>query len=326
MIKASEITKQFDKRGIAGVHKMSLNLDQGQVMAIMGPNGSGKSTLLNLLSGRVQPESGDISIDGAISSFPINETLENMNVQKFLIRSITLDIDEEKKIQLSRDLADTFEFTFQLRQNINELSSGQKQKVLLSKELINRPALLLMDEPFAHLDPFTRKDILSGLFQYIRYQGITVLWVTHDLEEAFQFSDQIGLMNFGKFEQRGTPEELVRTPRNLFVAQFMGYRNFFSIKYENGSWQTPWGPRQMAQLAKSDGILIVPDHAWELQSQDGLEVNIETRHPAKQTMEYRLKSSEKVIFLTQGSQLKLLEMGSKIKLSPKWEECFHIAL
>lgn len=326
MIKASELTKQFDKRGIAGVHKISLNLDQGQVMAIMGPNGSGKSTLLNLLSGRALAESGEISIDGAISSFPTEENLENINVQKFLIRSITLDIDEEKKIQLSRDLADTFEFTFQLRQNLNELSSGQKQKVLLSKELINRPALLLMDEPFAHLDPFTRKDILSGLFQYIRYQGITVLWVTHDLEEAFQFSDQIGLMNFGKFEQRGTPEELVRTPRNLFVAQFMGYRNFFSIKFENGSWQTPWGPRQMTELAKPDGILIVPDHAWEFHSQDGLEVKIETRHPAKQTIEYRLQSAEKVIFLTQGSQLKLLEMGSKIKLTPKWEECFHIDL
>lgn len=326
MIKALELSKQFDKRGIAGVHKISLNLNQGQVMAIMGPNGSGKSTLLNLLSGKVSAESGEVSVNGAISSFPTEEDLENINVQKFLIRSITLDVDEEKKIQLSRDLADTFEFTFQLRQNLKELSSGQRQKVLLSKELINRPSLLLMDEPFAHLDPFTRKDILSGLFQYIRHQGITVLWVTHDLEEAFQFSDQIGLMNFGKFEQRGTPEELVRTPRNLFVAQFMGYRNFFSIKFENGLWQTLWGAKQMAELAKSDGLLIVPDHAWNFQSQDGLEVTIEARHPAKQTMEYRLKSAEKVIFLTQGSQLKLLEIGSKIQLTPKWEECFHIDL
>lgn len=316
MIKVSELTRQFDKRGIAGVHHLSFTLEQGQVMAIMGPNGSGKTTLMNLLAGKVKADSGEIAIDGEISTFPVDETFENINVQKFLIRSVTLDIEEEKKLQLTRDLADTFEFTFQLRQNLNELSSGQKQKVLLAKELINRPALLLMDEPFAHLDPFTRKDILSGLFQYIRHQGMTVLWVTHDLEEAFQFSDQMALMNFGKFEQRGSPENLARTPRNLFVAQFMGYRNFFTHQFVKNCWQSP---------SETEGFLVVPDHAWTLDN-SGTPFKIVARHPGRQTIEYKLQSEEKVIYLIKGSQLPLLEVGATIRLNPIWEECFAIPL
>ena len=169
MIKVTHLTKQFDKRGIAGVHDLSFELNNGEVMAIMGPNGGGKSTLLNLLSQKLASESGEIMVDKTICLFPGSDAPLEMNVLKFLTSSVTLDIEEEKKIQLARDLADTFEFTFQLRQNLSELSSGQKQKILLARELINRPGLLLMDEPFTHLDPFTRKDILRGLFEYIRH-------------------------------------------------------------------------------------------------------------------------------------------------------------
>ena len=306
MISVKNLSRVFDSRGIAGVHGVSFELSKGQVMAIMGPNGSGKSTLLKLLQGTEKPLEGDLRIDGEISFFPAADELSHLNVQKFLVRSVHLEIEEEKKIQLSRDLADTFEFTFQLRQNLQELSSGQRQKVLLAKELINRPGLLLMDEPFAHLDPLTRREILQNLFSYIKNQGTTVLWVTHDLEEAFQFSDKIGLLNFGKFEQQGSPEELVRTPRNLFVAQFMGYRNFFSEP-------------------NSNELLVVPDHAWE-EDADGISCRIEARHPIRQQLEYRLNHEGKVLFLTQGSQVPMREVGSFIKLRPVRQECFHIPL
>lgn len=316
MIKVNNLTKKYDHRGIAGIHQLSFEVPTGQILAIMGPNGSGKTTLMNLLAGKISADSGTVTINGYTSLFAAQEIVSETNVQKYLIRSITLDIDEEKKIQLARDLADTFEFTFQLRQNLNQLSSGQKQKVLLARELINRPAVLLMDEPFAHLDPFTRKDILTGLFQYIRHQGTTVLWVTHDLEEAFQFADQMALMNFGKFEQMGTPEILARSPRNLFVAQFMGYRNFFSPQTVQEHW--PEYPNQ-------DGFLIVPDHAWKSDKQ-GISFTVEARHPGRQTMEYKLRSQEKLIYLIKGSQFALLEIGSTIHLSPIWEECFTIPL
>src|SRR5690606_23364844 len=238
--KICDVNKLFDQRAIAGLHRISFEIKSGEVFALMGPNGSGKTTLINIISGTTQADSGTVTIEGELRLFEQRE-VSDQNVQKFLIASNTLDIDEDKKLQLARDFADIFEFTFQLRQNLSELSAGQRQKVMLASELINSPSLLLLDEPFTHLDPHTRKDILSALFEYIRRQGISVLWVTHDLEEATLFADRIGLLNFGKMEQVGKPIDLVRTPRSLFTAKFLGYENFISVTSKDGKWSTPWG-------------------------------------------------------------------------------------
>lgn len=324
MIRVKDLSKQFDSRGIAGLHALNFTLNKGIVMGIMGPNGSGKTTLLKILSGQLKSDRGNFETDGSVSLFPTHDTLTDMNVQKFLISKVTLDIDDEKKIQLARDLADTFEFTFQLRQKLSELSSGQKQKVLLAAELINRPALLLMDEPFTHLDPFTRRDILNGLFQFIRQQGITVLWVTHELEEAFKYSDILGVMNFGRLEQLANPLTLLRTPRNLFVAQFMGYQNFIPVKFENDSSVTPWGTWKNSLPGANEGIMVIPDHAWKLG--EGLETKIEESFATRQGIEYRLNMDNRVMVLKTSPHAEILELNRKIKLSPLWDECFLIPL
>lgn len=325
MIRAENLFLKFDKRGIAGIHQLSFTLDKGEILGIMGPNGSGKSTLLKILSEQIKADGGTFSTDGAVTFFPKNENLPSMNVQKFLVNSVTLEIDDEKKIQLARDLADTFEFTFQLRQNLDELSSGQMQKILLSKELINRPALLLMDEPFTHLDPFTRKDILKGLFQYIKDQNLTVIWVTHDLDEALKFSDRIALMNFGKFEQFSTPDMLMKSPKNLFVAKFMGYRNFFSTKKSDNGWSTAWGMMNLPELDKTDGILVVPDHSWE-ESKTGLPFVVRSIHPVKQGFEIILEHENRLIHWYRGPNAPVLNVNTQVSLSPMVKECLHIAL
>ncbi|WP_408099005.1 ATP-binding cassette domain-containing protein [Peredibacter sp. HCB2-198] len=321
MIRVNNLSKQFDSRGIAGLHALNFTLNKGIVMGIMGPNGSGKTTLLKILSGQLNSDQGNFETDGSVSLFPTHEILTDMNVQKFLISKITLDIDDEKKIQLARDLADTFEFTFQLRQNLFQLSSGQKQKILLAAELINRPALLLMDEPFTHLDPFTRRDILNGLFQFIRQQGITVLWVTHELEEALKYSDIVGLMNFGRLEQLGTPLSLLRTPRNLFVAQFMGYQNFIPVKFEQGASETPWGKWNMSLPNATEGIMVIPDSAWKLG--EGLDAQIEESYGTRQGIEHKLRLDGRLIIL---KTMPTAEVQQKVKIMPIWDECFLIPL
>jgi ABC-type Fe3+/spermidine/putrescine transport system ATPase subunit len=324
MIEIKDITKVFDKRGIAGLHGVSFSLTEGKILSVIGPNGSGKTTLLKILSGEVHKDSGSLKIDGNVCLFPKNEELPSKNVQKFLIESITLDIDEEKKIQLARDLADTFEFTFQLRQNLNELSSGQKQKVLLSRELINRPALLLMDEPFTHLDPFTRKEILNGLFQYIRHQGITVLWVTHDLDEAFKFSDEIAVLNFGKIEQYSDPVSLVRYPRNLFVAQFIGYRNFFPVKLVEGKWTSPWGSLEAKEQTSDHAILVVPDYAWKIGQ--GPLFTILSRYGNKQGIEYECDLNGQKIYVQSSPAASVLEINAQMSFVPEKSFCLVIPL
>lgn len=325
MIEVNNLSKKYDSRGIAGLHSINFKLVAGEVMAIMGPNGGGKSTLLNILSGKLKNDSGEFTVDGNVALFPEVETPADKNVQKFLIEQVTLDIDDEKKIQLARDLADTFEFTFQLRQKLSELSSGQKQKILLAAKLINRPALFLMDEPFAHLDPFTRKDILKNLFQYIRDQKITLLWVTHDLEEAFRFSDTIGILNFGKLEQWDKPENILRSPRNLFVAQFIGYQNFLPVKKTAEGWETPWGVWKTDLLGHlNEAIMVIPDQGWI--TTEGLDAQITDLWPTRQGMEYRLSLADRQLVMLQDSQAEILEINTRVKLSPRWNSCFIIPL
>ncbi len=325
MITVTGLKKQFDARGIAGLHGISLELKKGEIVGIMGPNGSGKTTFLNLISGNLKPDTGSIAIEGEVSKFPGAIEEKNQNVQEFLIQAINLDIEDEKKIQLARDLADTFEFTFQLRQSLSDLSSGQRQKVLLAKELINRPSLLLMDEPFTHLDPFTRKEILNSLFRFIRNQEISVLWVTHDLNEAFKFSHRVGILNFGKFEQLASPEEIIRNPHNLFVAQFAGYRNFFTVKYANSSWNSLWGKLPFPKRNSEEAILVIPDAAWK-NAPTGLACTVRERHAGIQAVDYLLQIDQHLISWKRSPREDILEHGAQVKLLPQWEECFLIPL
>ena len=262
MIQISGLKKIFDQRGIAGLHRIDLSLKSGEIFSVLGPNGSGKSTLLKIIHGDVQSDHGLINSEGSIHLFKPHAPKSEMNVQKFLVDQVNADIDDEKKIQLARDLADIFEFTSQLKQYFSQLSSGQAQKVLVAAELMNRSDILLLDEPFAHLDPFTRENILISLFKFLRQQQTTVIWVTHDLFEAFRFSDKTGVMNFGKWEQRGTPAELLKNPRNLFTAQYVGYKNFLTIRYENDGWQTPWGTLERPSLPGHEALLILPSY-WD---------------------------------------------------------------
>ncbi|MFA7614478.1 MAG: ABC transporter ATP-binding protein [Candidatus Caldatribacteriota bacterium] len=317
MIKLQDINKLFDQRAIAGLHHISFQIKSGEVFALMGPNGSGKTTLINIISGKTKADSGIVTIDGELRLFEQRE-VEDQNVQKFLIASNKLEIDEDKKLQLARDFADIFEFTFQLRQNLSELSAGQRQKVLLASELINSPTLLLLDEPFTHLDPHTRKDILQALFEYIRRQDISVLWVTHDLEEATLFSDRIGLLNFGKLEQVGTPQEVIRKPRSLFAAKFLGYENFLSVSPQDGKWMTPWGA-----LGKTTGhspqILVIPANAFVI-SDKGLPVKVESLQMRGRMQFLKTKLADKTLYMEFSPQLNLPE--KKLKVDLLWERCF----
>jgi len=317
MIKICDVNKLFDQRAIAGLHRISFEIKSGEVFALMGPNGSGKTTLINIISGTTQADSGTVTIEGELRLFEQRE-VSDQNVQKFLIASNTLDIDEDKKLQLARDFADIFEFTFQLRQNLSELSAGQRQKVMLASELINSPTLLLLDEPFTHLDPHTRKDILNALFEYIRRQKISVLWVTHDLEEATLFSDRIGLLNFGKLEQVGSPSQIIKEPLSLFAAKFLGYENFISVSPVEGKWQTPWGLFGDTR-DESPQILVIPANAFVV-SEQGIDVKIESLHIRGRMQFLKTKWADKTLYMEFSPQVELPQ--KRFKANILWELCF----
>jgi len=324
MLELKNITKIFNSKGIAGLNNINLKLKKGEILAVMGPNGSGKTTLLNIISGKLRPDGGDMKPISSIVSFNsfIDET--DANVQLFLQSKITGVMDEEKKIQLTRDMADIFEFTFQLKQNLNQLSAGQKQKVALASVLINNPSVLLLDEPFSHLDPFTRKDILKYLFEVISRNSTTVLWVTHDIQDAMTFSDQIMLMNFGKIEQMGKPEEFVSTPKNLFIAKYFGYLNFLPFKIEQSIFNSPWGPVHLKTNLES-GYLVIPTYSWEI-TNDAPAGKLKSTTPQGHFHLLEVELQDRVFYAIHKNSWPKIQDKDSLCIRPIFDECLTIPL
>lgn len=327
MIKLNEVTKVFDSRGIAGLHALSLDVPKGHVFALMGPNGSGKTTLLNVIAGKLPIDSGRMKVNGKIHFFEKKNPEPDLNVQRFLMESvIDQEIDTDKKLQLSRDMASIFEFTFQLRQKISELSQGQLQKVLMAAELINLPEILFLDEPFIHLDPMSRKDILDSLFTYLRQRETTVVWITHEKDEALRFSDIVGLMQHGKLEQVSPPVKILQAPRNVFVAQYFGHQNFIKVSRNNGTWTTPWGDIR-SELLDSEAFLIIPPQAWKIDPASTYTGKIIQQFPQYFSWELTVEANDKEIKVSLPlSRHNQFIIGAEISLSPDLSQCFVIPL
>ena len=327
MIKLINATKIFDSRGIAGLHSISLELNKGQILALMGPNGSGKTTLLNVLTGKLALDSGKLDIKGKIHFFEKKTPEADLNVQRFLMESVQdQEIETDKKLQLSRDMASIFEFTYQLRQDIGQLSQGQLQKVLMAAELINQPDILFLDEPFIHLDPMSRKDILDSLFTFLRQKEITVIWVTHERDEALRFSDEIGLIHHGKMEQVSTPVKILLEPKNLFVAQYFGHQNFIKVSGTDGIWETLWGEVKSTLLDK-EGYLVIPPQAWRADPDSPFEGTIIKQFPQYFANEIELEVTDKYYKVSLPLEAHpRLKLGQKLKISADISLCFVIPL
>ena len=327
MIKLNQAKIVFDSRGIAGLHSINLEIPKGSIFALMGPNGSGKTTILNVLTKKIPLHSGDLEVQGKIHFFERKNPEHDLNVQRFLMESVQdQELETDKKLQLSRDMADIFEFTFQLRQNVGQLSQGQLQKVLMAAELINQPDILFLDEPFIHLDPMSRKEILSSLFTYLRQREVTVLWITHERDEALRFADKVGLLQHGKFEQVSSPVEILQAPRNLFVAQYFGHQNFLKISRENGTWTTPWGEVK-SSLKDHEGYLVVPPTAWKVDPNSTFEGVILSQYPQYFACEFEIEISDKRFKVSLPlDTYSNWEVGQKMKISPDLRHCFVIPL
>jgi ABC-type multidrug transport system ATPase subunit len=163
MIKLEAAQKIFDKRGIAGLHSLNLTFNGSKLFAIMGPSGSGKTTLLKVISKEICLDSGKISGNDQVGYLNSSTQLDpHKTMHQTLFDAITVTTDEDKKIQLVRDMSMLFEMTGKLKTLVSELSAGQYQRVLLASFLINRPTVLLLDEPFSNLDETRTHDPIEG--------------------------------------------------------------------------------------------------------------------------------------------------------------------
>lgn len=227
------LTKRFGKH--VAVDRLSLEVRRGEMLALLGPSGSGKTTTLRLLAGFESPDSGRIQVDAEdvtglapaarrfgmvfqhYALFPHLDVGENVG---FGLESQGVPAPERAR-RVAEALA-MVELSGTERRPVSALSGGQQQRIALARALAPAPRILLLDEPLSNLDPSLRERTRRELRALISRIGITTVLVTHEQEEAFDLADRIALLDGGRLQQVGTPEELYGSPATMFVAGFIG--------------------------------------------------------------------------------------------------------
>lgn len=240
-LELDDVTRSFGD--VKAVDRITLAVRQGEVFGLLGPSGCGKTTLLRLAAGFDQPTSGRILLNGRdITALPPNKRPVNTVFQNYALfphLSVADNIafglrvagrpKAEIKSEVSRMLA-LVQLEAHAEKKPSQISGGQKQRVAIARALINKPEVLLLDEPLAALDLKLRQRMLIELNKIHDEVGTTFVYVTHDQGEAMSLCNRIAVMNHGHVEQLGTPREIYTAPRTSFVASFIGDTNFISGK------------------------------------------------------------------------------------------------
>jgi ABC-type Fe3+/spermidine/putrescine transport system ATPase subunit len=242
-IEFRNITKRFDT--VTALDNINLSIQEGCFMTLLGPSGCGKTTLMRQLAGFSEPDEGEIFLNGRkvnglppykrgtplvfqeYALFPHMTVFENISYGLRLKKIPTKQVEEAVQKML-----ETFNLAGMEKRFPRQLSGGQQQRVAFARALIMGQQVLLLDEPLSNLDAKLRVDVRSELRQIQRNLGITVMYVTHDQDEALSMSDKIAVMKLGKIMQIGTPWEIYFRPANAFVADFVGTVNLLPVRIE----------------------------------------------------------------------------------------------
>jgi len=248
-VRLVDVVKAFGSDTVAVDH-VSLDVMDGEFFSLLGPSGCGKTTTLRMIGGFEEPTSGLIELQGEdVTWLPpykrnVNTVFQNYalfphltvyeNVAFGLRRKKTGSDEVKRRVAEMLSLVELKGFD---KRKPGQISGGQAQRVALARALINRPAVLLLDEPLGALDLKLRKQMQIELKRIQQEVGITFIYVTHDQEEAMTMSDRIAVMNRGRYEQLGTPEELYERPATRFVAGFLGASNLLpgTVVERNGA-------------------------------------------------------------------------------------------
>lgn len=233
------VTKRFG--ALTAVDDVSLTITKGEFFSLLGPSGCGKTTLLRMLGGFERPDSGRIYLEGKdITDLPPNQRRVHTVFQNYALFptmtiwdniAFSLKLAKKPKAEIEESVDNILEM-IQLTEHAwkypSQLSGGQKQRVAIARALVDRPQVLLLDEPLAALDLKLRQHMLIELDTIHDQVGITFMYVTHDQGEAMSLSDRIAVINRGKVEQLDVPAKIYEAPSTRFVASFIGDTNFFS--------------------------------------------------------------------------------------------------
>lgn len=233
-LEMTKLSKTFAHADVPAVDGLSLQAERGDFVAIIGPSGCGKSTTLRLVAGLETPDAGTVRVDGRdVTALPPSERDVAMVFQDFALyphlsvyENIAFPLKARRTprrevAERVRETAGLLGIEELLGRKPSQLSGGQKQRVALGRALVRKPALFLMDEPLSNLDAHLRAQMRSELARLHRETGATILYVTHDRTEVRALATKAVVMDHGRVQQVGTPDDLRRHPQNAFVAGFM---------------------------------------------------------------------------------------------------------
>ena len=236
LIRLRDVRMAYDDELV--LDNINLYINDSEFLTLLGPSGCGKTTTLRIIGGFTTPSSGDVTFDGErINDVPPHKRQINTVFQKY---ALFPHLDVYENIAFGLRIAKVGEKEIEERVNemlevvslkgfgkrkVDQLSGGQQQRVAIARALVNRPKVLLLDEPLGALDLRLRKDMQNELKRIQQQMGITFIYVTHDQEEALTMSDTVVVMDRGRIQQIGSPEDIYNEPKNAFVADFIGESN-----------------------------------------------------------------------------------------------------
>ena len=274
-----DITKSYGDSVV--VSDLNLDIAEGEFFSLLGPSGCGKTTTLRMIGGFVDPTHGEVSLHGKdVTDLPPNRRDVNTVFQSYALfdhlsiwENVAFGLRRRKvaKAEMTRRVGEMLELvqlTGRDKDKPSALSGGQRQRVALARALVNRPSVLLLDEPLAALDLKLRKAMQVELKRIQREVGITFVFVTHDQEEALTMSDRIAVMSGGTVHQCGTPEDIYERPATRCVADFIGTANLMTGTYAGTGITLPGGvalqtgPLDGCAVGDEVSVAVRPEKVW----------------------------------------------------------------
>jgi spermidine/putrescine transport system ATP-binding protein len=332
-VELAGVTKRFG--AFTAVDDLTLEIGRGEFFSLLGPSGCGKTTTLRLIAGFEQPTQGAIRLDGEdVAAVPPYRRHVNTVFQSYALfehldvrENIAFGLRRRKvaKPEIERRVGEALELVAlgeRASARPSELSGGQRQRVALARALVNRPSVLLLDEPLGALDLKLRKQMQVELKRIQREVGITFVYVTHDQEEALAMSDRIAVMSDGVIRQLGEPEDIYEHPSAAFVAGFIGISNLLPATVENGGVRLSTGLLVPATLPDGlpEGAAVQLSVRPEKLLVDELEPGMAEVQGTIAERVYMGTATQLIVELAPGSRLVALEQNTaRARSDDRWE-------
>jgi len=328
-VRVRGLSKSFG--AIDAVRELNLEIERGELMAVLGPSGCGKTTLLRVIAGFEQPDAGCVVVSDEVVAgpgriVPPERRRVGMVFQDYALfphlsveGNVAFGLSKrsrEERDALTRRTLELVGLQHKARRGVHELSGGERQRVALARALAPEPELVLLDEPFSNLDATLRAGLRREVELILRDAEATALLVTHDQEEALSLADRLAVMRDGEIVQVGPPVEVYGEPATRWAAQFVGEVNVLSGVARGTGVETELGVFDLRVPATGSVQLAVRPEQLELSAREGGNAEVVAREFRGHDVLYRLRHEGGKVLLVQLPSLRLHEVGDSVFVRP----------